>query len=686
MEPQSLRPRRVDTQIGRLTMRELVAQYLSRSISRRRFVNGLTKAGLTATAAQSVLGAVTSVSFAQEGSPAPYVPQGNATTPIPYLPNNRETPAPGAAPAVAGVKPFQGTGGAALAEQLIACGVKYVFGNSAREDAQFYEALVDRPQLKYVLTPHEGPGAAMAAGYIKASGEPAVVMQAGVVGMVNAMGQIFNAWKEQTPLVVYSYRTDQSRRAGRDGFEEVANQEQMVQPITKYTWLARRPDMIPESVRRAFKAAWTPPYGPAYISWHSDYNDDRVRADIISQDQFDPRMRVRPNPDEIVRAAKLLVEARMPLMVVGDEIYKAKAAGKAVKLAELLGMPVTQVRQLYANFPETHALWVGNLAGNSLNSLNYPKSADVIINVGNKFQHNGPAPIVPRGPKFIDMRIDHGSMGNVMITEVPLVCDVGYGLDDLIAAVEQLLTPALRQKAADRAVDVSKFGQWAKAARAQVVNNPDWEESPIIADRLTWEVAKFADPDAIIVHEAGSVALHSFDFNPIGGRELFFYYGAHLGSGVGTAAGVKLARPNQQVICLVGDGSFIFGPTALWNMARLQLPVITVVYNNHAYGGPHSRVIANVPGGRMVQTGQFVHDYLGSPDMNMAAIAKGFGVDGEVVESPEQLREALARARKATVEGKAYLIDAQVARKGVAWADTPWIPPIQVAAVRQKKV
>ncbi len=659
-------------------MRDLVARYLSQGISRRGFVGGLTKAGLTATAAQSVLTAVASVNSVHAQGAGPQA--GSA----PAAP----TPAPAApvATAVAGVKPFQGTGGAAFAEQLIGCGVKYVFGNSASEDAQFYEALVDRPQLKYILTPHEGPGAAMAAGYIKASGEAAIVMQAAVVGMANAIGQMFNAFKEQTPLVVYSYRTDQSRRAGRDGFEEVANQEQMVQPITKYTWLARRPDMIPETVRRGFKAAWTPPYGPAYISWHSDYNDERVRTEIIAQELIDPRMRVRPNPDEIERAAKLLVEARMPLMVVGDEIYKAKAVGKAVKLAELLGMPVTQVRQLYANFPETHALWVGNVAGNSLNSLNYPKSTDVILNVGNKFQHSGPAPIVPRGPKFIDMRIDYASMGNVMVTEVPLVCDVGYGLDDLIAAIEQLLTPALRQKAAERALDVRKFGEWAKAARAQVVNNPDWNESPIIADRLTWEVAKFADPDAIIVHEAGSVALHSFDFDPNGGRELFFYYGAHLGSGVGTAAGVKLARPNQQVICLVGDGSFIFGPTALWNMARLELPVIVVVYNNHAYGGPHSRVIANVPGGRMVQTGQFVHDYLGSPDMNMAAIAKGFGVDGEVVESPGQLREALARARKATVEGKPYLIDAQVARKGVAWADKPWIPPIQVAALRQKKV
>jgi benzoylformate decarboxylase len=638
-------------------MRDLVVKYLSKGVSRRNFVTGLTKAGLTMTAAQSVLSSVSTVTLAQT------------------------------APSVAGpVKTFEGHGGAAFAEQLIASGVKYVFGNSASEDAQFYEALVDRPQLKYILTPHEGPGAAMAAGYVKASGEPAIVMQAGVVGMANAIGQMFNAHKEQTPLVFYSYRTDQSRRAGRDGFEEVLNQEQMVQPITKYTWLARRGDMIPETVRRAFKAAWTPPYGPSYISWHSDFNEERVKTEIIPQDQFDPRMRVRPNPDEVQRAARLLVEARMPLMVVGDEIYKAKAAAKAVKLAELIGMPVTQVRQLYANFPEGHPLWVGNLAGGNLNSLPYPKGVDVVINVGNKFQHNGPNPIVPRGPKFIDMRIDHWSMGNVMLTEVPLVADVGYGLDDMIAAIEQLMTASIKQKAAERAEEVKKFSTMAKTLRGQIVNSPDWDQAPLIADRLTYEVARFADPDAIIVHEAGSVALHSFDFNPLGGRELFFYYGAHLGSGVGTAAGVKLARPNQQVICLVGDGSFTFGPTALWNMARLQLPVITVVYNNHAYSGPHSRVINNVPGGRMVQSGQFVHDYLGSPDMDMASIAKGFGVDGEVVQNPTQLREALARARKHTVEGKPYLLDVQVARKGVGWAQNPWVPPIRVAETRTRKV
>jgi len=88
----------------------------------------------------------------------------------------------------------------------------------------------------------------------------------------------------------------------------------------------------------------------------------------------------------------------------------------------------------------------------------------------------------------------------------------------------------------------------------------------------------------------------------------------------------------------------------------------------------------------MVQTGHFFHDYLGKPDMNMASISKGFGVDGEVANSPAELRAALGRARKASVEGKPYLIDAQVARVGVAWAEKPWIPPISIARERARKV
>lgn len=639
-------------------MRDLVGQYLSKSISRRGFLDNMKATGITVAAAQGVLSSL------------------NASAQV-------TKSAESSAPPV--VKTFQGTGGACFAEQLMACGVKYIFGNSASEDAQFYEALVDRPQLNYILTPHEGPGAAMAAGYIKASQTPTIVMQAGAVGLMNAMGQVFNAYKEQTPLVVYSYRTDQSKRAGRDGFEEIANQEQVLQPLTKYTWMARGSSMIAETTRHAFKSAWTPPFGPSYMTWHSDYTQERTRTEIIQQSHFDTRMRVRPNPTEIEAAAKLLVDAKMPIMIVGDEIYKARAVGKAVKLAEMLGMPVTQMRQIWANFPEAHPLWVGNAPSGTLSSISWPKQYDLAINIGNKMQHNGLAPIVPHSVKFIDMRIDYQNMGKVMTTDVPLVGDVALGLDDLIAAVEQLLNDRIRAEAAMRAIEVRKYTEQARLLLKGIVNNPEWNNSPLIADRVTWEVAQFADPDAIIVHEAGSVAMHSFDFNPVGGRELFFYYGGHLGSGVGTSAGVKLARPDQQVICLVGDGSFLFGPHALWNMARLELPVITIVYNNHAYAGPHTRTIANVPSGRMVETGHYMGSYLGNPDMNMASIANGFGVQAEVVRDPLQLKKALAKAKAQTLEGKPYLIDVQVARRGIGWTDTPWIPPVKGRPMKQKK-
>src|SRR5262249_57784360 len=124
----------------------------------------------------------------------------------------------------------------------------------------------------------------------------------------------------------------------------------------------------------------------------------------------------------------------------------------------------------------------GNLPAGTLGSISWPKDSDVVINVGNKLQHNSPAPIVPRNKKFIDMRIDSWSMGNVMLTEVPLVADVGLGLDDLIAAVEQLFTPALKQKYAERTDVVKKFTTQARTLRAGIVNNPDWDQAPISTD------------------------------------------------------------------------------------------------------------------------------------------------------------------------------------------------------------
>ena len=182
------------------------------------------------------------------------------------------------------------------------------------------------------------------------------------------------------------------------------------------------------------------------------------------------------------------------------------------------------------------------------------------------------------------------------------------------------------------------------------------------------------------MHEAGSVAMHSFDFNPIGGRELFFYYGGHLGSGVGTSAGVKLARPNQQVICLVGDGSFIFGPTALWNMARLR-----AAGDHRGLQQPRlwrARTAASSPTCRAAawcRPANSCTTIWAIPTWTWPRSPAASASTARWCRTRRSCARRWRAPRQQTVEGKPYLLDVQVARKGVGWAEKPWIPPIQVA-------
>jgi thiamine pyrophosphate-dependent acetolactate synthase large subunit-like protein len=194
---------------------------------------------------------------------------------------------------------------------------------------------------------------------------------------------------------------------------------------------------------------------------------------------------------------------------------------------------------------QQHPLWVGGIPGGGVDSLAFSTQPDVAINIGNKLQHHSSAPIVSRRTTFIDMRNDAASIGNVMTTAAPPVADVAYGTADLLAAINDLLTPARKPHIAQRYEQVRTFSARARQLRALVSRNPLWDGSPLEADRLTCEVAQWADKDAIIVHEAGSVDIaHSFEFDPRGGRELFYYY--RRPNGVPSAA-AALGAPNATV-------------------------------------------------------------------------------------------------------------------------------------------
>jgi thiamine pyrophosphate-dependent acetolactate synthase large subunit-like protein len=150
------------------------------------------------------------------------------------------------------------------------------------------------------------------------------------------------------------------------------------------------------------------------------------------------------------------------------------------------------------------------------------------------------------------------------------------------------------------------------------------------------------------------------------------------------AFGVKLARPDQPVVSVVGDGSFCFsGPQPLWSMARYKAPVMTVVLNNHSYNNERNRIWHF--GGAQFKSGRDMTCYLGSPDVDYAKAANAFGVEAETIKEPDKLKDAIGRAQRAVAEGRPYLLDVHTWRDGVGAAST-WHPPYSVAERRTRKV
>ena len=159
--------------------------------------------------------------------------------------------------------------------------------------------------------------------------------------------------------------------------------------------------------------------------------------------------------------------------------------------------------------------------------------------------------------------------------------------------------------------------------------------------------------------------------------------GYALGWGVAASIGVKIARPNNQVVCLQGDGGFLFGQTeALWTMSRYDVPVIVVIFNNRSYNETRVRMYSR--GGRQAETQKDMLSYLGDPDVNFVHIANAFNIRGEQVQSREQIKAAMSRAIRATRDGRPYLIDALVERGASGAAG--WYPAYSVAESRTRQV
>src|ERR1700744_2481523 len=378
-------------------MKELIRQYLNNGISRRDLMRGLGAAGLTASVAKTIV----------------------------------ESLAPGPAAAqsanAGAVLQVTGTGGKLYIEQLKAAGTEFIFFNPSTGDAPIYDALVDIPEIQLIKGIQEGAVVAMADGYARLSGEMGVAHIANV-GLPNGMTQLVNSYKDHIPvlLTVAAFGTEVE---GRDYAQDYEHQEQMMAPITKNWWLAESTADIPDVTRRILKFAQTPPAGPVFLSIPDDLLRGQATAAIYDGSLFNVSLKIRPDHKDVETVAKMLIEAKNPLLSVGDEITQDHAEAEVVQLAELLGLTVCgQAGQgnWPKPFPTRNPLYIGAYAAN----MRFPGQVDVHLNIGDQGAER-----TMKGATLISMRRDPTGLARVWPVDLGVVCDIKLGVADLVAAV-----------------------------------------------------------------------------------------------------------------------------------------------------------------------------------------------------------------------------------------------------------
>jgi benzoylformate decarboxylase len=536
---------------------------------------------------------------------------------------------------------------------------------------------------------HEGIVVAMADGYSKASGKTAFVNVHTVAGTSNAMSQIFNAFMDNSSVVVTSGQQDY-RLVGHEPTLGIYDLKDIPAQFTKWSWDVKQADLIPLETQKAFKIASTQPGGAVFISFPKNLlAQEGVTGKIAPQGMYTISTQVKPNPKLVEKAAKLLIESKNPVLYVGDEIWKSEARSQVVDLAELLAIPTTDGnpsrRNAFRNFPTDHPLYIGGYTGTS---MEYPTNQDLLINVGaNMFRPFYYHQLIefPTGTKIIHISIDPEEIGRNYPTDVAILADVKETLESLTSVLTAMVTGRKTENAIkDRFAKTKRYTDSIRKAKKEAARE-NWDRVPISSARLGYELNEVLDKDAIIVNESLKSGRFFFDAMTFSDEEKTYIgtTGSSLGWGGGAAIGVKLAEPNRQVALMIGDGSFMFGPQVLWTMARYEIPIITVIWNNRNY--QTVRHAYHNLGKRSAQAGRYPGIHLGDPNIEFKVLAEGMGVSGELVTRPEEIKPALQRAVKMTRNGKPYLVDVVISKVG-AGSESSWYQKFSLAATRDRKV
>jgi acetolactate synthase I/II/III large subunit len=568
------------------------------------------------------------------------------------------------------------SGGDYMVDVLNSLGIEYLAINCASSYRGLHEAVVNhggnKPEI--ITCVHEDIAAHIGQGYAKIEGKPMAMACHGVVGLQHATMGIYNTWCDRVPLLVLGGNIMEAdkRAPGAEWVHSGVDIGALVREFTKWD---DQPASLPhfgESAVRAYKIATTPPMGPVFLALDQELQENPIRdAENLHVPKFEPVVPPQGDAAALAEAAKMLVEAKNPLIIC-DRLARTPAGmTNLIALAETLQCGVID-NLGRMNFPSRHPLnqsfrraLIGQadvILAIEMNDLwgTLTRFRDRIVRTSHPATKPG-AKVITLGVRDLFVKSNYQDFGRWQDVDLDIAGDGEISLPVLTEAVKRLINDSNKAAFADRGDRLAK-AHLAMVEQSKTDATIGWDSSPITTARMCAEVYnQIKDEDWSVV--GTSIRLNwmhrLWDF-----KKPHQWNGVSGGSGVGynlpASIGAALANKKHGRFTLAfgGDGDFMFSPGAVWTAAHHKIPILYIVQNNRAYHQEYMYLVAMAARhGRNVEK-MDIGTTIKDPNINYAEVSRGLGAHGEgPITDPKDLVPALKRAVAAVKAGGPAVVD-----------------------------
>jgi len=478
------------------------------------------------------------------------------------------------------------SGGSALIKALADENVDLLFGYPGGAALHIYDAIYQQDKVQHILVRHEQAAVHAADGYARATGKVGTVLVTSGPGATNAITGIATAYMDSIPLVVISGQVA-SHLIGTDAFQET-DMMGISRPIVKHSFLIQSPEEIPEVVKKAFIIAKTGKPGPVVIDVPKDMTDPNHLFDY--QYPKDIKMRSYSVPSEvevskIEEAVSLLEKAKKPVLYAGGGIIQGNATEELKKLAKIMNAPVTNTLMGLGAFPATHENFIGMLGMHGTYEANMAMhEADLIFALGSRFDDrttNNPQKYSLNAKK-IHLDCDYGSIEKIINVDVSLNGDAKKILNQILNKID----PKNIDKAS---IDLwnNEILNWREThGLNHDLLDKKFHQKQILPQQVIQSLYKSTNGKAFITSDVGQHQMFAAQYYKFDEPRKWINSGGlgTMGFGLPSAMGVKFAFPDEDVVCVTGEGSIQMCIQELSTCMQYGLPVKIINLNNRALG------------------------------------------------------------------------------------------------------